>query len=195
MKTINNAEYIKEHVTMPEVISKYHHLGRHRGRTSCPIHGGTGDNLGYDDRVFHCFVCGAKGDVISFVMQLNRCDYNTAVRILDSDFGLGLSSMSEAEREEAAKRERLRREAMVAEREQIRRNNEAFRVFAKYKRELSDRDDFGSNPIAVYQHAWCDRQLDFIMDGGNYKDDPLAAVETARGAVNQYYEKRGGRSG
>lgn len=184
------AEYIKENVSMRDAIVRYHHVGTHRGRTSCPIHGGKNDNLGYDERVFNCFVCGAKGDVISFVMQLNNCDFRTAVKILDSDFGLGIESMTEKEKEEAAKRKRERRAASERAAEQVKRNNAAFRAFAKYKRELRDRDDANANPIVRFQIAYCDRQLDFIMDGGNYKDDPESAIMSARQAV-EAYSKRG----
>lgn len=189
MRISNISEYIKERVTMPEVILRYHHLGRHRGRTSCPIHGGTNDNLGYDDRVFHCFVCGAKGDVISFVMQLNNCDFKTAVRILDSDFRLGIESMTEEEKEEAAKREYERRIALERERARVSLNNEAFRTFTKYKHELKARDDVDSNPLVSCHISWCDRQLDFIMDGGDYKDDPSVAIASARQAVEEYSKR------
>ncbi|MBQ8552322.1 MAG: hypothetical protein IJ428_05875 [Clostridia bacterium] len=184
------AEYIKSHITMPEVIARYHHLGRHRRRTSCPIHGGENDNLGYDDKIFHCFTCGARGDVISFVMQLNGCDFAAAVRILDSDFHLGAAELTDTEREAAERRRRERDAEAARQREQTARNNAAFRIFAKYKHELRERTDVGTNPIIPPQIAWCDRQLDFIMDGGNYRDDPEAAVRAARDAVNEY-SKRG----
>lgn len=183
------AEYIKENVSMRDAIVRYHHVGAHRGRTSCPIHGGTNDNLGYDDRVFNCFVCGAHGDVISFVMKLNNCDFKTAVKILDSDFGLGIESMTEKEKEEAAKRECERKTALERERARVSLNNEAFRAFAKYKHELKDRNDVDSNPLVSCHISWCDRQLDFIMDGGDYKEDPAAAITSARQAI-EVYSKR-----
>ncbi|MCI8387579.1 MAG: hypothetical protein HFE63_03825 [Clostridiales bacterium] len=82
------AAEVKSAVSMEDAIRAYHKLGRRRGRTSCPIHGGTHDNLSYNAGSFHCFVCGASGDVISFVMQLYGLSFINAVKKLADDFHL-----------------------------------------------------------------------------------------------------------
>jgi hypothetical protein len=53
-----------------------------RGRARCPIHDGDSrTSLSTDeDRGFHCFVCGASGDKISFIQQLYKCDFKDALR-------------------------------------------------------------------------------------------------------------------
>ena len=35
---------------------------------------------------FHCYACGADGDVIDFVQQMEKCDFKTAFRLLGGDF-------------------------------------------------------------------------------------------------------------
>lgn len=87
---IDWAGKIKSAVTMEAALQRYHKLGRTRGRTSCPIHGGTNDNLSYDDSRWHCFVCGNGGDVISFVMLLFNLNFKEALRKIGSDFGIAL---------------------------------------------------------------------------------------------------------
>ena len=83
---------IRDAVSVEDVLKRYHQLGRAKGRTSCPLHGGTNDNLGYSERVWHCFVCGAKGDVIGFVMQLFGMDFPDAIAKIAQDFGITLNN-------------------------------------------------------------------------------------------------------
>lgn len=45
----------------------------------CPIHNGASNAFHiYPDQHFHCFSCGAHGDVIGFVMQTERCTFPEA---------------------------------------------------------------------------------------------------------------------
>lgn len=60
-----------------------------RNRIPCPIHGGDGYNFSYTDSVYHCFKCGASGDVIGFVMTLFNLPFKAALDKLNSDFNLG----------------------------------------------------------------------------------------------------------
>ena len=46
-------------------------------------------------KVFHCFGCGAGGDVFGLVMQAERCDFRTALRIVRGfSSGLGIARES-----------------------------------------------------------------------------------------------------
>ena len=193
MKDIKvGAEYIKERITMPQVIARYHHLGAHRARTSCPIHGGERDNLGYDEAVFHCFVCGASGDVIAFVMQLNRCSFADAIKMLDADFGLGIEAMSAAEKSEVEARRSERERAEALRRQLIRANSAAFRAYCNYLKELRERPDADINPIIKTQLEWADRQIDVIMEDKLFKYDygnVENSIARAREAVNAWVER------
>jgi len=59
-----------------------------RGRAQCALHGGDSPlSMSLTEErggLFNCFVCGAKGNKISFVMQTLNCDFKTAL----SFFGL-----------------------------------------------------------------------------------------------------------
>lgn len=67
-------------------------LADRHGRCACPVHNGTDHNCKlYDgDKGFHCFVCGASGDVIHLVQTVNGCSFWQAVEWLNSAFHLGL---------------------------------------------------------------------------------------------------------
>jgi DNA primase len=61
--------------------------GRYRGR--CPIHQGDGRDAFHVDvkrKIFHCFSCGAGGDVLDLVALLNRCTLREAALKLQDWF-------------------------------------------------------------------------------------------------------------
>ena len=174
------ADYIKSHITMEDVIEKYHKTGKHRGRTSCPFHGGVNDNLGYDDRVFHCFVCGAKGDVITFTERIHNIGFSDALSLLDRDFSGGLQLMSDAEANAMQAAQRRREHAQAVEHERRKRLHRIFILYARVIRWIRRRKI--QTPVHEAQLAFLDRQCDFLMGGGIYTSDPKA---TARAVVQR----------
>lgn len=88
---IDYAETIKSVVTMQQAIALYAPNSTPRqNRIPCPIHNGDNYNLHYSDKLYHCFVCGEGGDVISFVRHIFKLDFMGAVRKLNADFALNL---------------------------------------------------------------------------------------------------------
>ena len=110
----NYAEMIKSSVTMKQAL-EFYGFNIYRGnRIACPFHGGKGANLGFSEDVWHCFVCGARGDLLSFVQDYFKLDFKNAIRMINRDFNLGLP-IDEAERsiqrfEEARQRAQQYRE-------------------------------------------------------------------------------------
>lgn len=88
---MNSAVYIKESISMQDVLSMYGYDSK-KNRIPCPIHGGTHPNMAVTDRSFRCFVCGSSGSVIDFVMGVFDLSFSDAVRKIDRDFNLGLTS-------------------------------------------------------------------------------------------------------
>ena len=80
----------------------------------CPFHQEKTPSFHIDDAkgFYYCFGCGAKGDVISFVMAMERLSYPDAVRSLARHTGVALPDSSPEsvarEAEQEHKRERLR---------------------------------------------------------------------------------------
>ena len=52
----------------------------------CPFHDEKSPSftVAQDKQFYHCFGCGAHGDVIDFVMEINRVEFIDAIKILDS---------------------------------------------------------------------------------------------------------------
>lgn len=124
------AEELKERLTMQQVAEFYGFEVNRGGFITCPFH--SGDNspslkIYPGNRGFHCFGCGAHGDVITFVMKYLNLSFAQAVIRLSSDFHLGLTPTRETPKE-ARERIRARQEAAEAkeraQREYIRKSQE-----------------------------------------------------------------------
>jgi len=93
-------------------------VNRH-GRCQCPIHNGTDYNMRLypGDGGYHCFVCGASGDVIHLVENVQQCSFLSAVEWLNSAFNLGLP-LDRPMDKNAAEAARKAKERKQTEREQ-----------------------------------------------------------------------------
>lgn len=115
---MNIASEIRERLTMREVVEFYGFEVNRGGFIACPFH--PGDNspslkIYPGNRGFHCFGCGAHGDVVTFVMKYLNLSFAQAVIRLSSDFHLGLTPTRETPKEA---RERIRARQEAAERKE-----------------------------------------------------------------------------
>ncbi|MFI3206390.1 MAG: DNA primase [Clostridia bacterium] len=83
---------LKSRISIEEVVSSYVNLKR-RGKNMlglCPFHNEKTPsfNVSPENGYFHCFGCGAGGDIITFVMKIENLDYLEAVRFLADRAGL-----------------------------------------------------------------------------------------------------------
>ncbi len=102
------ADKIVDIITMPEVLSRYGYPEKRGRRIPCPIHHGKDSNFCYTDKVFHCWTCGAKGNVIGFVMQNFRLGFGQALLKINTDFSLGLTAKKPTLRERKSQVEQRR---------------------------------------------------------------------------------------
>lgn len=93
------AEKVMEMVTVPMALSRYGYPTSQKRRIPCPLHSGKDPNFCFTDEVFHCWTCGAKGNVVSLVMQLFGLSFPQALMKLNTDFCLGLSAHKPSMRE------------------------------------------------------------------------------------------------
>jgi DNA primase len=103
---------VKKRVTLDRVLRSYgvdwlRPSGAQQYRGRCPIHQGQGTeafhaHLGRN--VFHCFACGARGNVLDFVAAMEGCSMrDAALRLQD---GAGVAWASEPERSKLVTKER-----------------------------------------------------------------------------------------
>ena len=78
---------IKQSVSMHEIVERYGLHPNRAGFISCPFHNGdrTPSMKIYKDS-YNCFGCGANGDIFSFVMGMENCDFKTAYKALGGSY-------------------------------------------------------------------------------------------------------------
>ena len=106
-------EQVRDRTDIVELISRYVNLkvsGRNR-MGLCPFHAEKSPSFSVnaEGRFYHCFGCGAGGDVFSFLMQSEGLSFPDAVRRLADRAGVDLEErlLSEAEKAQLERRERL----------------------------------------------------------------------------------------
>lgn len=78
---------IKQSVSMREVAERYGYHPNRAGFISCPFHhGDRTPSMKIYKRDYHCHACGANGDIFSFVMGMEHCDFKTAYKALGGSY-------------------------------------------------------------------------------------------------------------
>lgn len=85
-------EELKYKCDLVEVISQYVPLQKKGGRYfgCCPFHNEKTPSFCVNNGWYHCFGCGASGDVVKFVMEMESVSFYDAVKILADKVGLQL---------------------------------------------------------------------------------------------------------
>lgn len=84
---MNVFEAVKQSVTTRQAAEYYGFRVNRSGKIACPFHNDRTPSMKVDNR-FHCFGCGADGDVIDFVARLYELGTKEAAIKLAQDFGI-----------------------------------------------------------------------------------------------------------
>lgn len=110
--TRDSVERVKEAADIVEVISAHTDLRRSGTRHTglCPFHDERTPSFSVDAaaKLYHCFGCGAGGDVIRFVEEKEGLSFPDAVESLADRFGVELEREGEDPAAEQARRRRAR---------------------------------------------------------------------------------------
>lgn len=133
------AATIKSLLPMPEVALRYGYEPNRSGFIHCPFHKDDTPSLKLYPEAggWHCFGCGAGGDVIDFTRNLFNLSLPAAIVRLNADFGLNLSD----ERPDPAAMEAYRRAKAEKERELSGYRAEYQRRTLEYRRLWAARRD------------------------------------------------------
>ena len=85
-------EELSERADIVDIVSEYVEL-KPKGSSLfglCPFHSEKTPSfsVSQDKQFFHCFGCGAGGDVISFIMRSENLDFQDGVRLLAEKVGM-----------------------------------------------------------------------------------------------------------
>lgn len=99
-KWVERAQQIKERVSIGDVVGRVVKLkGTQKGNLYgfCPFHANSDTPafvVNQRKKFFHCFGCGANGDVIKFVMLRQPLPFREAIELLESQNGIRLIEAS-----------------------------------------------------------------------------------------------------
>jgi DNA primase len=160
----------------------------------CPFHGEKSPSFSVnpDKGVFYCFGCQAKGDVITFVRDIDHLDFQGAVEQLAAKSGVALryTDRNEGDRREA--RTKLR-EAMVAAvawyHDRLLHGDDA----GAARRYLRERGFDGAR-VRKYQLGWAPDDWDQLVKALAFSPKVLRDAglgrESKRGGTNDFFRAR-----
>src|SRR5438309_11207626 len=111
----STAERVKQQADIVRVVGEYVRLKKTGKDFSglCPFHQEKTPSFTVSPikQIFYCFGCGKGGDIFNFVMEMERCEFPDAVRIVAEKCGIPVPSKRERTPEE--KRESQQRSLLV----------------------------------------------------------------------------------
>lgn len=118
--TAESRERVRDAVDFVELVggrTELRRAGARRYQGLCPFHDERTPSFGIDpvEKLYHCFGCGAGGDVFKFVMETESLDFGGALETLADRYGVELEREAEDPRA-AARRERRERLLALLER-------------------------------------------------------------------------------
>ncbi len=98
------ADKVKQQADIVRVVGEYVRLKKSGQNFTglCPFHGEKTPSFAVHPtkQIFHCFGCGKGGDVFSFVMEMEKCQFPEAVRMVAEKCGIALPRPKERSPEE-----------------------------------------------------------------------------------------------
>ena len=102
---------LKENVDIVDLISDYLELKKsgNRYKGLCPFHSEKTPSffVNPDNNFYHCFGCGAGGDAINFVMEIENLTFIESIKMLAERSGMELPDLSDQQRQLYKEREKL----------------------------------------------------------------------------------------
>ena len=182
-------EIVKENVNLREAAELYGIDVNRYSKALCPFHNDRHPSLYVTDDHYHCFACGAHGDVIDFVGRLFQLSPYDAARKLMADFHLSPDKPPSAA---ALHAKRIRTEAQqLIENERL-----CFSVLNEYRRLLLDwkkryapqtpEDVLDERFVeACHRLPWAEYQLDILLQGDSYERGETVSNLTANGYIRK----------
>lgn len=118
------SDELKQSISMREVVESHGIKVNSHGFCCCPFHKEKTASMKIYKTSYNCFGCGANGDIFSFVMGMEHCDFKTAYKSLggtyqqhENDyqrkkFAYQLAKRKETERRQKEKKQQLKAQVL-----------------------------------------------------------------------------------
>lgn len=177
---------IGEHVALKRVGRRWQGL--------CPFHQEKSPSFSVNGEqgLYYCFGCGAKGDAITFVREIEHVDFVGAVEKLAAKAGVQLRYTDQGQSESRKAKAKLVDAVAAAVawyHERLRKAPDA----AKARGYLRSRG-FGADEVATYQLGWAPEGWDELVKGLRLPRDVMVdaglARVNSRGSLNDFFRGR-----
>src|SRR5579862_2862496 len=109
------ADRVKQQADIVRVIGEYVQLKKagQNFRGLCPFHSEKSPSFNVHPvrQIYHCFGCGVGGDVFKFVMEMEKCPFPEAIRVVAEKCGIAVPAPRERSPEE--RRENQQRSLLI----------------------------------------------------------------------------------
>lgn len=128
------SDELKRSISMREIVEQYGIKVNNHGFCCCPFHKEKTASMKIYKDSYNCFGCGANGDIFSFVMRMEHCDFKTAFKSLggtykdQSDYQHQMFNYRMQKRKET---EQMRIQRKAEEKRQILEEIELQKLFVK----------------------------------------------------------------
>ena len=137
-------EDLKSKYSMRDIVEQYGFKVNRAGFIHCPFHkGDKGASLKVYKDSFHCFGCGANGDIFTFIQKMDSVDFKTAFQSLG-----GTYEKPTFESNLAIYRAQKKKEQRAKEAEKLKRRKELNNA-------LIDVYRYWMNRSEPFSEAWC----------------------------------------
>jgi len=124
-------EEIKAIYSMRDIVARYDLQPNRSGYIHCPFHRDPGPSLKIYEKDFHCFGCGANGDIFDFVQMMDDVSFKEAFQILGGAYE-SPSFSSRLAIYKAQKQKKMRQKEQVRQAEERRLNNMLISIYRAY---------------------------------------------------------------
>ena len=138
-------EDLKNKYSMRDIVEQYGFKVNRAGFIHCPFHkGDKGASLKVYKDSFHCFGCGANGDIFTFIQKIDSVDFKTAFQSLG-----GTYEKPTFESNLAIYRAQKKKEERARIAEKLRKRKELNNVLIDIYRDYMKRSE-------PFSDVWCD---------------------------------------
>jgi hypothetical protein len=132
----------KQHINLKDYAQNYLDIND-AGFACCIWHSEKTPSMKVYDHKLHCFGCNRSGDIYDLLQAIHRCDFPTAKKMLDDEFGATPTKQTKAYKKMAEKRTQEK-----AERTRV------FRAWVRTKRMIENCPPIYIDDAMVISDSW-----------------------------------------